>query len=91
MDAAVDTNGILCRMTTTMKVPTELRDRVQRHARREHVSQAAVIEHALDLLEREEFFTQLRQDVVDHPESRDERREREAWLAGPVAADGADE
>lgn len=77
--------------STTIKVPPELRERVQQHAQREHVSQAAVIEHALNLLDREAFFTQLRRDVAEHPEDADERSEREAWLAGPVVTDGADE
>lgn len=78
--------------STTIKVSPELRQRVQQHAQREHVSQAAVIEHALDLLERESFFTQLRRDVAEHPENAAERQERDAWLAGPVVTDdGADE
>lgn len=87
-----DTSGILISMqSTTIKVPPELRQRVARHARREHTSQAAVIEHALDLLDRETFFAQLRKDVAARPEDPAEQRERETWLAGPVTADGAGE
>lgn len=82
------TAGMLLSMTsTTIKVPVTLRDRVQRHAQREHVSQAHVLEHALDLLDREAFFSQLRRDVVDRPENPAERHEREDWLGGPVAVD----
>ncbi|MGH3504523.1 MAG: hypothetical protein ACRDQA_27030 [Nocardioidaceae bacterium] len=73
---------------TTIKVPTDLRERVQDHARRTHLSQAAVLEHALDLLDREAFFDRLRRDVVEHPESPVERSERDAWLAGPLVNDG---
>ncbi|MGH3471372.1 MAG: ribbon-helix-helix protein, CopG family [Nocardioidaceae bacterium] len=77
--------------TTTIKVPSQLRERVQRHAQREHVSQATVIERALDLLDREAFFTQLCRDVAERPEDATECDERNAWLAGPVAVirDGA--
>lgn len=75
--------------STTIKVPPGLRERIQQHAQREHVSQAAVIEHALNLLDREAFFAQLRRDVVEHPEDADERSAREAWLAGPVVTDEA--
>jgi hypothetical protein len=50
-----------------------------------------VIEHALDLLDREAFFSQLRRDVAAHPEDATERQERETWLAGPVVTGGADE
>lgn len=84
--------GILNRMpTTTIKVSVQLRERVQQHARREHVSQAAVLERALDLLDRDAFFTQLSRDIAERPEDATERDEREAWLGGPVAVirDGA--
>lgn len=77
--------------STTIKVPAELRERVQQHAQRDHVSQAAVLERALDLLDREAFFTQLRRDVAENPEDASERSAREAWLGGSVVTDGADE
>ncbi|MGH3630716.1 MAG: hypothetical protein ACRDRL_25150 [Sciscionella sp.] len=76
--------------STTIKVPPQLRERVQQHAQRGHVSQAAVLEHALDLLDREAFFAQLRRDVADRPEDSSERSERETWLAGPIVT-GVDE
>lgn len=71
--------------TTTIKVPIQLRERVQEHARRERVSQASVLSHAMDLLDREAFFTQLRKDTRASPEDRTEQAEREAWLAGPIS------
>ncbi|MFA5566178.1 MAG: hypothetical protein WC184_08915 [Acidimicrobiia bacterium] len=72
---------------TTIKVPTSLRERVQAHAQRQRLSQAAVLEKALDLLDREEFFAQLAQDVAQRGEAAADVAEREAWLAGPVAID----
>lgn len=79
--------------TTTITVPAQLRERVQQHAQRAQVSQASVLEHALDLLEREEFFTRLRRDVTERPEDEVVSDERETWLGGPVAvtSDGTGE
>lgn len=75
---------------TTIKVSTHVRERVQHHAQRAHQSQATVLEHALDLLDREAFFDQLRRDIAEHPESPAEVTERDAWLGGPlVDSDGA--
>ena len=71
-------------MTTTIKVPTRLRDRVQQHARRDQVSQAELLERALDALDRDEFFTQLRHAVDAQPETTDEQADRDEWLAGPL-------
>ncbi len=70
-------------MTTTIKVPTRLRDRVQQHARRDQVSQAELLTRALDALDRDEFFTQLRHAAATQPETTDEQTERDQWLAGP--------
>lgn len=70
--------------TTSIKVPTELRDRVQRHARSSRASQAAVLGRALDLLDRQEFFTELSRSVAERPEDAAQAAERDAWLAGPV-------
>ncbi|MEO7586882.1 MAG: hypothetical protein ABIS84_02525 [Arachnia sp.] len=71
---------------TSIKVTTGLRERVQEHAKRSHVSQAAVLERALDLLDRDVFFETLRRDVAEHPEAADERREREDWLGGSLVS-----
>ena len=77
-----DTESILLVMTeTTIKVPTTIRDRVREHARRLRGTQASVLEHALDLLDREAFFDQLARDIEADPETAEERAEREAWLA----------
>lgn len=70
-------------MTTTIKVPRHLRDRVQRHAHRDQVSQADVLDRALDALDRSEFFTELRRQVAAEPETDEEQADREEWLAGP--------
>lgn len=69
---------------TTIKVTTNLRQRVQAHARRSHLSQADVLERALDLLDRDVFFEQLRRDVAEHPETVHEGNERDDWLGGPL-------
>lgn len=66
---------------TTIKVPATVRDRVRRHAHRTRATQAQVLEHALDLLDREDFFARLAHEVETSPETADEAAEREAWLA----------
>lgn len=66
---------------TTIKVPSAVRDRVRDHARRTRDTQASVLEHALDLLDREAFFEQLRRDIDAEPETPEERAERDQWLA----------
>lgn len=70
-------------MTTTIKVPTRLRDRVQQHARRDQVSQAEILDRALDALDRTEFFAQLRHAVATQPETTEEQTDRDQWLDGP--------
>lgn len=70
-------------MTTTIKVPSRLRDRVQQHARRDQVTQAELLDRALDALDRDEFFTQLRRAVAADPETAEEQADRDEWLAGP--------
>lgn len=70
---------------------TELRTRVQEHAQRRQVSQATVLEHALDLLDREAFFTQLQHDVTEQPEEPSERNDRQAWLGGTVLTESIEE
>lgn len=72
-------------MTTTIKVPNELRERVQHYARKRQQTQAAVVAHALDLLDREAFFAQLAGDIVVRPETPQDLIDRDAWLSGPVA------
>ena len=71
---------------TTIKVTTDLRERVRQHARRGGLSQADVLQRALDLLDRDVFFQQLRSDVAAHPESESERTESDAWLGGPLVS-----
>lgn len=75
--------------TTTIKVPRELRDRVQKHAAQQGVTQAVILSEALDLLDRRAFFVRLRMDVEQNPETPVEVQEREAWLGGALV--GGDE
>lgn len=70
--------------TTTIKVPRELRDRVQKHAARQGVTQATVLSEALDLLDRRAFFDRLRADVEAAPETLTEAQERDSWLGGAL-------
>lgn len=44
------------------------------------------MDRALDLLDRDVFFDQLRRDVAEYPESPEERIERESWLGGPFVS-----
>lgn len=67
---------------TTIEVSKELRERVQQHAQRYQISQADVLERALDLLERKDFFSEVSRQVANHTETADERAERELWFAG---------
>ncbi len=73
-------------MTTTIKVPVELRERVQAYAVARTETQAAVLSHALDLLDRETFFKRLAADIAREPEDAADAAEREAWLSGPAVA-----
>lgn len=77
------------RMTTTIKVPVQLRERVQEYAIRRGQTRAAVLNHALDLLDREAFFERLASDVATHAEDEVDVAERDAWLAGPTLASDA--
>lgn len=75
-------------MTTTIKVPVELRERVQAYAVQRAETQAAVLSHALDLLDREAFFERLAADIAREPEDAADAAEREAWLSGPTVTGG---
>lgn len=46
--------------TTSIKVPVELRDRLSAVARRQRVTLAAAISHALDVAETAEFWDRVR-------------------------------
>lgn len=47
-------------MSTTIKVPNELRDRLAEHARQEHTTLAEVIRHSLDAAEAATFWEDVR-------------------------------
>jgi predicted transcriptional regulator len=58
---------------TTIKVPTELRDRLAARAKREHVTLAAVIANALDEAEERQFWDAVREENARlTPEEREE-------------------
>lgn len=57
---------------TTIKVPRRLRDRISERARREHVTLAVAIEHALDEAEELEFWSDVRR---HHSTLTDENRQ----------------
>src|SRR5699024_6931239 len=76
--------GILIGMNTTIKVPSETRDRIASVADQEQVSQAAVVEQALDALEQRNFwnavdagYQRLR---ADDDEWSDYVAERDEWV-----------
>jgi len=71
-------------MNTTIKVPSETRDRIASVADQEQVSQAAVVEQALDALEQRNFwnavdagYQRLR---ADDDEWSDYVAERDEWV-----------
>ncbi|GAA2294242.1 hypothetical protein GCM10009853_057790 [Glycomyces scopariae] len=68
---------------TTIKVPVELRDRVSRLARSQHVSMAAAIEHALDAAETEAFWAEFRA-AMTTPDVRADLRQETEPLSGTV-------
>ena len=47
-------------MSTTIKIPNELRDRLAEHARSEHITLAEVIQNSLDAAEAAAFWDQIR-------------------------------
>jgi predicted transcriptional regulator len=71
-------------MTTTIKVPEDLRDRIADRARSQHVSQAEVVAEALDALEQREFWSAVGAAYArlrDSPEDWAEYvHERDEWV-----------
>lgn len=68
--------------TTTIKVPTTLRDRLARRTHQGNVSLAAVIGQALDALEEKEFWDAVRRDHARLTEGG-----RQAYVSDPTASD----
>lgn len=68
---------------TTIKVPVELRDRISRLARSQHVSMAVAVEHALDAAETEEFWAQVRATMIT-PEARADLLRENEELSGTI-------
>lgn len=67
---------------TTIKVPAELRDRLAEHARRDHVTLATVIAHALDAAEEREFWDAVRAQNATLSDA-----ERAVYAANPSLAE----
>ncbi|HEU0190491.1 MAG TPA: hypothetical protein VFR17_04375 [Mycobacterium sp.] len=53
--------------TTSIKVPVELRDRLSALARRQRMTLAAAITHALDVAESTEFWERVRASMPERP------------------------
>lgn len=77
-------NGILVDMNTTIKVPSATRDRIASVADQEHISQAAVVEEALDALEQRNFWNAVdagyQRLQADDDEWSDYVAERDEWV-----------
>lgn len=72
--------------TTTIKVPTALRDRIAERARRERVTLAAAIEHALDEADERSFWLAVR---TEHAAMSD--AERAGYAASGTLRDDLDD
>lgn len=71
---------------TTIKVPRRLRDRISERAKREHVTLAVAIEHALDEADELEFWGDVRR---YHASLTDE--DREDYAGGHTLRDDLDD
>jgi hypothetical protein len=71
---------------TTIKVPTELRDRLAARAKRDHVTLAAVIASALDEAEERQFWAAVREE-----NARLTPEEREKYLHNGTLLDNLDD
>lgn len=74
-------------MTTTIKVPTELRDRLRRHADRGSRTLAQHIDLLLDLEDREERFASMRSAMarMTPAQRASYQQERDEWIDAPLA------
>lgn len=77
-------------MTTTIKVPSELRDRLAERARRDNVTLAAAITKALDEAEDHAFWEQVHRDHAALSDTDRETRVHDATLSDDLD-DAADE
>ena len=73
---------------TTIKVPSELRDRLNEEARRANTTVAAVIESLVAERERAERFRAMREAMADADRSEIESYERETSDWDVTLADG---
>jgi len=80
-------------MATTIKVSSDTRDRIASLAEQRHVSQATVVDEALEALEEREFwasvdegYAQLRQDADAWS---DYTAERDEWVVSGLTDEAA--
>ena len=73
-------------VSTTIKVPRELRDRLARLAEREHVTLARAIERVLDENEDREFWARVHREHAQLSTS-----ERQAYVDGSTLGDELDD
>ncbi len=69
---------------TTIKVPTELRDRLAELARSRRETMAEAVAHALDAAEEEEFWARARATMGTAAAQADLRRESERFAMTPA-------
>ncbi|MGI8647119.1 MAG: hypothetical protein DLM55_12440 [Acidimicrobiales bacterium] len=77
--------------TTTVKLPTTLRNKLAARAKARHVSQAEVLAEALETLDRRDFWTSVSKEYAqlqsDRQAWRDYAAERNAWVDVPMAGE----
>ncbi|HEX3731852.1 MAG TPA: hypothetical protein VHU91_02880 [Mycobacteriales bacterium] len=78
-------------LSTTIKVPKALRDRLAAGARSRHVTQAKVLSEALDALEERDFWTSVDQGYArlqaDPQAWREYVTERDSWVEAPLTGE----
>jgi len=77
-------------VTTTIKVPAELRDRLAARAQRQHTTLAGAIARALDESDERAFWEQVREDHARLTDDERDRRVEDMTLADDLA-DPADD
>lgn len=70
---------------TTIKVPAELRDRINRDARARGVSAAALLADLLESHERAERFRAIREAYAQLPQTDDYAAETQSWVRADMA------
>jgi predicted transcriptional regulator len=68
---------------TTIKVPTELRDRISKIARSQHTTMAGAVEWAIERAETEQFWAEVRATMTT-PEARADILRETEELGGTI-------